>query len=214
MARSPAKDLASETDFVKSIDEEGRKAPLAGGAHYVTWGAVIGIAAFLSWLRSANVLELPGFVGGLWFWFAALAIGCGLSFLFARKFIAKPGGLAVGAMTEMSMWFSAGIFMIVFLLSITVLHDNFEAAGIKPYALFWMVLPVAFGVCGLSFHAIAIAARLDWMRGFAAAAWIFSAASLYYLGDAKQLLAASAGSVICAVFPGLILIRLGAGDSA
>lgn len=212
MARRPAKDLASEMAFVKTLAGESRNAPLAGGALYAIWGAVIGTAAFLSWLRSAEVMALPGFVGGLWFWAAALAVGCGLSFLLGPKIAAKPGAPAVGSKTEMSVWFGAGIFMLIYWLSIVVLHDNFEAAGVKPYALFGTMFPVAFGVYGVALHTTAIAGRLDWMRGFVVAAWIFSVASFYYFGEAKQLLVASVGSFVCAAFPGLILMRLGPSD--
>jgi hypothetical protein len=69
------------------------------------------------------------------------------------------------------------------------------------------MFPIAFGLYGVAFYATAVAARLDWMRGFAIAAWIFSVAALYFIGDARQLLLGAVGSLVCAVLPGFILIR-------
>ena len=69
------------------------------------------------------------------------------------------------------------------------------------------MFPVSFGVYGIAFYATATAARLAWLRGFAVAAWIFSVASLYFLGDARQIVVAGVGSLVCAALPGFILMR-------
>ncbi len=207
MASTSKNDLAGEIAYVKTLAEEGRNAPLVGGVLYLIWGAVIGVASLLTWLRSASIVTLPDFVGGAAFWIVALSVGWGLSFFFGPKIGAKPGALTVGNRTAMSAWFGVGVFLLIYWLALLALHDNFTADGVKPYALFGTMFPVAFGVYGIAFLATATAARLDWMRGFAIASWLFSIASLYYFSDAKQLLVAAAGSVVCAALPGLLLMR-------
>ncbi|MEZ5914236.1 MAG: hypothetical protein R3C42_01235 [Parvularculaceae bacterium] len=146
-------------------------------------------------------------VGGTGFWIGVFVFGWAVCFLAGRKVGAKPGALTIGNRTAMSAWFGVGIFMLVYWFSLLAFHGNFEAEGIKPYALFNTMFPVAFGVYGIAFYATATAARLDWLRGFALAAWIFSVASLYYLGDVRQIVVAGVGSLVCAALPGLILMR-------
>ncbi len=207
MASASKDDLAGEIAYVKTLAEEGRNAPLVGGVLYVVWGVVIGLASLMTWLRSASILVLPDFVGGMPFWIAALAIGWGASFFLRDKIGAKPGALTVGNKTAMSAWFGVGVFLLIYWAALLVLHDNFVADGVKPYVLFGTVFPVAFGVYGIAFLATATAARLDWMRGFAVASWLFSVASLYYFSDPKQLLVAAVGSILCAALPGILLMR-------
>lgn len=212
MAQTPSEDIASEIAYVKSLAEEGRNAPLVGGVLYLIWGIVIGVGAFATWLRAASIVPFPDFVGGAAFWIAALAIGWGLSFFLGPKIRLKPGAMTIGNRTAMSAWFGVGVFLLIYWVALLLLHDKFTADGVKPFALFGTMFPVAFGVYGIAFYATATAARLDWMRGFAVAAWIFSFASLYYFADDRQLLVAAAGSVICAVLPGVLLMRREPGE--
>ncbi|MCB2096289.1 MAG: hypothetical protein AB7F91_02595 [Parvularculaceae bacterium] len=207
MSSDADRDLAGEIAYVRTLAEEGRNAPLIGGVIYLVWGLVIGLASFLTWLSAAKIIALPNFVGGSAFWVIALACGWGLTFLIGKKVGGKPGALTIGNQTAMAAWFGVGVFMLIYWFSLLALHDRFEADGVKPYALFGTMFPVAFGVYGIAFYATATAARLDWLRGFAAAAWIFSVASLYFFSDARQLLVASVGSLVCAALPGFILMR-------
>lgn len=207
MAESSKQDLAGEIAYVKTLAEEGANAPLVGGVLYVIWGAVIGAASLITWLRAASIVELPGFVGGVWFWIGAFAIGWALCFMFGAKIGSKPGALTIGNQTASAAWLGVGAFLMIYWLALLATHDRFTGEGIAPYALFGTMFPVAFGVYGIAFFATATAARLPWMRGIAIAAWIFSVASLFYFGDSKQLLIAAAGSFICAALPGLILMR-------
>jgi hypothetical protein len=207
VAQTPDENLASEVAYVKSLAEEGRNAPLVGGVLYLIWGIVIGVAAFATWLRAASIVPLPDFVGGAAFWIAALAIGWGLCFFLGPRIRAKPGALTIGNRTAMSTWFGVGVFMLIYWFTLLLLRDKFTADGVTPHTLFGTMFPIAFGVYGIAFYATATAARLEWMRGFAVAAWIFSVASLYYFADDRQLLVAAVGSVICAVLPGLLLMR-------
>ena len=207
MSPAPTEDLASEIAYVKTLAEEGRNAPLVGGVFYLIWGVTLAGACFLTWLRAVDVAGVPDFIGGIGFWIAVFAIGWGLCFFVGRKVGAKPGAMTIGNQTARSAWLGVGIFMLVYWCALLAFHGDFEAQGIKPYALFNTVFPIAFGVYGIAFFATATAARLDWLRGFAVAAWVFSVASLYFLGDARQIIVAGVGSLVCAALPGFILMR-------
>lgn len=199
-------DLAGEIAYVKALAEEGRNAPLVGGVIYVIWGAAIGIAALLSYLRYSGALNAP-FLGGVWFWLAALGVGWAASFTIGKRAGGKPGALTVGNKTASAAWFAIGVFMSAFWIAAMLFEGRFKSAGLEPAFVFGLMFPIAFGLYGIAFYATAVAARLDWMRGFAVAAWIFSIASLYFIGDARQFLVGAAGSLVCAIFPGTLLMR-------
>ena len=206
MASDSNKELAGEIAYVKALAEEGRNAPLVGGALYVIWGAVITCASLLTYLRIVGAVKLA-FVGDLGFWIAALAIGWGASFFYGRKRGLKPGAFTIGNRTATAAWFAVGVYVSLFWGAALLFQSRFSAIGVDAGVIFGMIFPIAFGLYGVAFYATAVAARLDWMRGFAIAAWIFSLAALFYLEDALHFLVGAAGSLICAVLPGLILMR-------
>lgn len=199
-------DIAGEIAYVKSLAEEGRNAPLVGGVFYVIWGTTLGVASLLGYFHYSGAAELS-LVGSLWFWVGALAIGWAASFYFARQAGAKPGALTVGNQTANAAWFAIGVFMTLFWIAAMAFRGRFSATGIAPEWIFGLMFPIAFGLYGIAFYATAVAARLDWMRGFAIAAWVFSIAALYFVGDARQFLVGAAGSLVCAVLPGVLLMR-------
>ncbi|OFX06202.1 MAG: hypothetical protein A3E78_14980 [Alphaproteobacteria bacterium RIFCSPHIGHO2_12_FULL_63_12] len=206
MSSDPRRDFAGEIAYVKTLAEEGRTAPLIGGVLYVIWGGVIAAAALLTYLRMIDVVKIA-FVGDLGFWIAALAIGWAASFLVGRKNGLKPGAMTIGNRTATAAWFAVGAYVSLFWIAALLFRGHFKAVGIETGVIFGMIFPIAFGLYGIAFYATATAARLDWMRGFALAAWIFSFASLYYISDARHFLVGAAGSLVCAVLPGLILMR-------
>ncbi|MEZ5895198.1 MAG: hypothetical protein R3C51_02245 [Parvularculaceae bacterium] len=206
-------DLAGELAYVRALAEEGRNAPLVGGVLYVIWGCVVGLSALVSYLQAAGMIAVSSLIGGWAYWLGALALGWALTVYFARRAGLKPGAMTVGNKTANAAWLGVGLFLMVFWVSLMALHDNYSEYGIKPYVLFSLMFPVAFGVYGIAFFATAAAAQLSWMRGFAIAAWIFSVASLYYFGDVRQPLVGALGSFCCAVLPGLILMRQEPGDT-
>ncbi len=206
MTKTSGDDLAGEIAYVRSMAEEGRNAPLVGGMLYVIWGAVIAFAALLSFFKVASAIKLP-LIGGLWIWILALAIGWGASFVLGPRAGLKPGAMTIGNRTATAAWFAVGVYISLLWIAALAFRGRFAAIGVDPDFLFDLMFPVAFGLYGIAFYATAVAARLAWMRGFAVAAWIFSIAALYFVGDGRQLLIGAAGSVVCALLPGVLLMR-------
>ena len=198
--------LAGEVAYVKALAEEGRNAPLVGGVLYLIWGVVMALAALGTYAGAAGAIDLP-FVGGLWFWVAAFIIGWSASFFYGARSSAKPGALTVGNKTARAAWIAIGVFMSAFWIAAMIFKTRLAGAGFETRFLFGLMFPLAFGLYGIAFFATAAAARLDWMRGFAVASWMFSVASLYFIGDARQFLVGAAGSMLCAALPGLLLMR-------
>ena len=200
------KEMADELAYVRSLAEEGRNAPLVGGLIYVIWGGLIGSAALFQFATSSGLVALPAIAG--WApWIIAFGLGWVLSLLVGRRTGGKPGALTIGNRTAASVWFAVGLFITGFWFTLLVVHDNFAGAGVPSYFLFTLMFPVAFGLYGVAFYASATAARLNWLRWFAYAAWVFSFVSLFLLDSSFQMLVAAVGSITCAVVPGLMLMR-------
>ncbi|MBB5519588.1 hypothetical protein [Amphiplicatus metriothermophilus] len=199
-------DIAAELSYVRALAEEGRAAPLVGGALYVLWGALTALAAFASWLAATGVPPFDAL--GAWrIWVGAGVAGWALSFVLGGRAGRKPGAATVGNRTANAAWLAVGIFITLFFIVLSVVHDDYVEAGVPRYFLFSLMFPVAFGLYGVAFFATAAAARTVWFRYAAFAAWGFSALCLFLLGSIHQMLAAGAGAFVCAVLPGIALMR-------
>ena len=199
-------DIRDDLAYVKALAEEGRDTPLVGGIHYVIWGGVIGVAAFLSYARVVGWIIIP--TGStLPLWLGALALGWTLSFTIGRRTKNKPGASTLGNKTAMSVWRAVGIFITGFWLTLIIIHDNFVALGVPPNFLFGMMFPIAFGLYGVAFFATSTVGRARWLVYVALAAWVFSVLALVTLGSATQLLVGALGSFVCALLPGILLMR-------
>ncbi len=206
MASSNPSDLAGEVAYVKAMAEEGRNAPLVGGVFYVIWGGVIATTSLLGYAAASGALPFSLF-GSASVWIGAFLVGWVASFALGRRAGAKPGSLTIGNKTAAAAWKAVGLFMSIFWISALLLQSHLKTVGIEARVLFGLMFPIAFGIYGIAFFATAAAARLDWMRGFAIASWVFSIAAFYFIGDTKQYLVGAAGSLFCAALPGLLLMR-------
>lgn len=199
-------DIKDDLAYVRALAEEGRDTPLVNGLNYVIWGLLIGTAALLVYADNMSWLSL-GPLAGLWVWIVAIASGWALSMYFGRRSHFKPGASTLGNRVAMAVWFSVGIFITGFWLTLMVVHDNFTSVGVPPYFLFNLMFPLAFGLFGVAFFATAAAARVNWMRWISLIAWICAAASLVLMDSIHQPLIGGIGTLLCSALPGFILMR-------
>jgi len=199
-------DLRDDLAYVKALAEEGRNTPLIGGRFYLLWGVVIGAAAFVSWLDAMGVIVLNDVVQ-LTMWIGAFVLGWALTVFISARSSPRPGGTSMGNKTASSVWFAVGIFMTVFWVGLLIVHDNFARFGVPPYFLFNIMFPVAFGLYGVAFFATATAARVSWLKGVALAAFGFSFLSLLFMTSPHQSLIGLIGLIVCAIAPGIVLMR-------
>lgn len=207
MSDAQKQDMADELAYVRSLAEEGRSAPLVGGHLYVLWGALTSVAALVSWLDEIDVAPFDGRMIGWTPWIAAGVIGWALSFFLGGRTRRKPGSLTVGNKTAHAAWLGVGLFMTLLFAALTFAHDNYTSFGVPRYFLFSMMFPIAFGLYGVAFLATASAAKVAWFRYVTAASWFFSILSLFMLTSEHQMLVAGLGTLVCAVAPGIVLMR-------
>ena len=198
--------LADDLAYVRSLAEEGAHAPLVGGRFYVIWGGLMAAASLVVYLNSLGVTKF-GAAGFIAPWFVALAIGWPLSFLIRRGVRAKPGAATLGNKTAGSVWTAVGIFVTMYFCASFFAHDNYVDFGVPPYFLYSLLYPIGFGLYGVAFLATAVAARVKWLNYFALASFGFSACSMFFLASAHQFLIGAFGLAVCALTPGIILMR-------
>ena len=199
-------DLESDLAFVKAMAEEGRNTPLVNGSMYVLWGGLISAAALLVYADAVGLFAL-GPLAGVWPWVGAIGLGWAISFFLGPRSGAKPGASTLGNQTAMAVWFSVGLFITLFWVTLMVVHDDFTQFGVPPYFLFGLMFPLAFGLMGVALFATATAARVPWLRWVAVIAWGASVLSLATITSAHQILIGAVGMLACSVVPGLILMR-------
>lgn len=206
MTAAETKDLSDEIAYVRALAEEGRNAPLVGGLSYVVWGTLISLAAFAQFAEAMGVIRLEGALE--WApWVLVFALGWAFSFWLGPRMRRMSGSRTVGNRTANSAWFATGLFSSGFFATLFFAHDRYAELGVPPYFLFGLMFPVALGLYGVAFFASATAARLDWLKWFAGAAWAVGLAMLFLLDSPYQMLVAALGILVCAVAPGLLLMR-------
>jgi len=199
-------DIKDDLAYVRAMAEEGRTAPLVSGVLYVLWGSLVGAGALAEYVVWAGVVSLGPNISWL-IWAGVFIAGWGFSRIVGARIGQKPGAQTIGNRTAASAWFAVGLFATGFWLTMTFAHDNYTSSGVPAYFLFGLMFPVAFGLYGIAFFASATAAQALWLRWFAFAAWSFSFVAMFLIGNPLQMVVAALGSFVCAVAPGLILMR-------
>lgn len=198
--------LKDDIAYMRAMAEEGRNTPLIGGVHYVIWGALVGGAAFFTWLVDIGAVRLPA-NARLWLWVGVFVAGWGASIALGRRGGAKPGAQSIGSRTARNAWYACGVFMTVLWVALLFVHGRYENIGVPRYFLMSMMFPVAFGLYGVAFFAAAAAARASWMRYVSCVSWAASFTLLFVLTDASYMLIASLAMFAVVLAPGVWLMR-------
>lgn len=198
-------DLSSDLAYVRSLAEEGAHAPLVSGRYFLSWGMLMGAASLFVYLVALDVIAI-GPIGYIAPWVVASVAGWIMSFTFCARVWTKPGASTLGNRTASAVWFSIGIMMTLFFVTIYFTHDRYVSDGVPAYFMFSMLFPIAFGAYGVAFYATATAARTAWLKGFAALSWGFSFVSFFLMASPHQFLVGGLGILACAALPGIVLM--------
>ncbi len=195
-------ELLSDLNYARTLAEEGRHAPLLGGAYLVFWG-VLNAAAF-----GAQYAILEGvlpYAGGaafavLWFSYGVIA-AVGMTLLRMRT-RTKPGLTTIGTRAERALWNGAGIaVMAVVIGSLARMIMTSDTSA--PNA----ILGAAFALYGAALFGTASLSEQTWMRGFG---WLSVGVALsvcMFATFSWVYVIAAIGSLLALAWPGLILLR-------
>ena len=196
--------MATDTDleYLRSIAESGRQAPLLGGRFFVWWGVLAAITLLVHWSILSGYLPIPAEAVGA-IWMAYGLIGMAGAQVLALGLRGKPGSGAVGNRAERAVWgaMTATIFLYAIGAAISF------ALGRGNPVLFETIPLVAFCGYGISFSVTAAMGGPGWMKPMAWTAWLAAAGGFYFIGTPELYLYAAGVVMLLALIPGLIILR-------
>jgi hypothetical protein len=198
----PPNELADDLAYVRALAEEGRDAPLLGGAMAVFWGALCASAYSAHWaIRRDFIDDLNGSAYGvLWACFGVVA-AIGMPLLI-RRLRAKPGLSALIVRAEAAIGMSLGAGITAFAIGAVArmfVDRDFSAPNV--------IAPAVMALWGASLLAKALIARQGWLAWFALISFL-AAMFVGALANAEfAYLVSAAVSVVIMVIPGLIMLR-------
>ncbi len=195
-------DVLQDVAYARALAEEGRRAPLIGGAYLIFFGVLL-VAAYLAhwaiWTGALPVAD-PTYVGFVWLAFGVIA-GLGVAAL-RRRTRQMPGSASVSNQVDRHVWqgVSLGILIVVLAtVSRSILLDDYAAPN--------AIMAVGFCLYGLALYVSARMSDERWLNGFAFLAWIASGLLFFFLNEpVSYLLAASAAAAVL-IIPGVMLIQ-------
>jgi hypothetical protein len=195
-------EMLADLAYARTLAEEGRHAPLLGGAYLVFWG-LLNAAAF-----AAQFAIIQGFLpmldgaafGVLWMSYGAIA-AIGMTLLRMRT-RGKPGLTAIGTRAERALWTGAAIAVLAVVIGsiARMLMTNDPSA---PNA----ILGAAFALYGAALFGTASLSEQTWMRGFG---WLAVGVALnccMFANESWVYVIASVGSLLALAVPGVILLK-------
>lgn len=195
-------EMLADLAYARTLAEEGRHAPLLGGAYLLFWG-VVNAAAFAT--QYAIITGLLPQANGmafavLWVSYGLIAvIGMALLRMRTRD---KPGLTAIGTRAERALWTGAAIAVLAVVIG-SIARMLATGDTNAPNA----ILGAAFALYGAALFGTASLSEQTWLRGFG---WLAVGVALNCCMFANQswvYVIAAIGSLLALGVPGIILLR-------
>lgn len=195
-------ELLADLAYARTLAEEGRHAPLLGGAHLTFWGTLNATAFTAQWA----ILEgwLPSADGAgfavLWLSYGVVA-GVGSIWL-SQRTRTKPGQTAIGARAEKALWTGAAMALMAIVFG-SILRLMITGDTTAPNAIFGP----AFAIYGAMLIGTAAMSEQTWLRNFGLTSVAIGAVLCLFANENWAYLLAASGSLFVLVWPGLILLK-------
>jgi len=194
-------ELLSDLAYARTLAEEGRHAPLIGGAYLVMFGVLLAICYTAQWTIIEGLVPLaPSMVGAIWMTFGVCALLGNM--LLSRRVRSLPGGATVSNRIDRNVWFG-----VMWAILAVVAGSILRALRVEDFAGPDVIMAAAFGLYGVALYATATAGGHAWLRTFAILAWCMSGILWFFLGEPWLYLIAAAASVTVLIVPGVIMMR-------
>lgn len=194
-------DLLADLAYARTVAEEGRRAPLLGGAYLIFWGVLNALAFTAHWaiLDGRLPVDQWGFAY-LWAGYGVIA-ALGMTLLRLRT-RAKPGLTTIGARAERAVWMGAAAAILAIVLgSIARMATTGDVTA--PNAIFG----VAFALYGMALFAVATLAEQKWMRAFGWLSVSVAFSLCLFANEPWAYLIAAGGSLLVLAAPGIVLLK-------
>jgi hypothetical protein len=195
-------ELMSDLSYARALAEEGRHAPLLGGAYLMFWGVLNAVAFTAHWAALIDRLpRLDGFIFPIIWAGYGIVAGIG-SYALRQRVCEKPGRSAIGVRAERAIWSGAAMALLAIVLG-SIARMIMTDDPTAPNAIFG----AAFAIYGAALFAVASLAELGWMRRFA---WLSAGVALtlcLFANDDWAYLYAAIGSLLVLAWPGALLLK-------
>lgn len=195
-------EMLADLTYARALAEEGRHAPLLGGAYLLFWGVLNAIAFAGQFAIFRGFLPfMDGMIFAvLWVSYGVIA-GIGMALLRTRT-SSKPGLSAIGTRAERALWSGAAIAVLAVVIgSISRMFMTSDPSATNA------ILGAAFALYGAALFGTASLSEQTWLRGFG---WLSVAVALNCCMFAAYdwvYVIASIGSLLALALPGIILLR-------
>lgn len=195
-------ELISDLSYARSLAEEGRHAPLLGGAYLMFWGVLNAIAYTAQWAALTERLPFDDSVIFPLIWISyGIVAGIGMFALHGRV-SQKPGRTAIGVRAERAVWAGASMAILAIVIG-SIARMIISGDTTAPNAIFG----AAFAIYGAALFAVATLAEQGWMRRFA---WLSVGVALtlcLFANEDWAYLYAAIGSLLVLAWPGALLLK-------
>ena len=201
MTKDQMQNVRDDIAYMRAMAEEGRKAPLLGGAILISAGLIFSAASLLAWAGQT------GF-GGVtveaanWAWLGAMVLFVVVLTVFSRRLGGKPGSMSPVNRAAGTAWMGVGLAIFVMALSMAIVAWRFQSAEVMT------IFPsLIFAMYGSGWAVSAAMSDKKWLWWVAIGAWIGAPLIALMTGDPEQYLVYAAGLLLLTVAPGVVLIR-------
>jgi hypothetical protein len=197
------REIAEDLDYVRTLAEEGRHAPLLGGSFLIFWGLLNATAWGIQWglVNRLLVADPDWHFAALWMAYG-IAAGVGSSILGARV-RALPGRSSLGNRVESAAWAGSGIgtgAVVVGAIGHMVLGGGGPTAPD-------VIMPAAFALYGSALLITSIVSKEKWLGWAAAGSFVLASILGIYLSAPWFYLVGALGALATLLAPGLVLLR-------
>jgi hypothetical protein len=188
--------------YARALAEEGRHAPLLGGAYFVFWGVLNALAFTVHWAVLDGRLPHAGGLAfaAVWVAYGAVA-GIGMTVL-KQRIRQKPGLTTIGVRAEAAMWSGAALAILAVVVG-SIVRMIIDADPTAPNAIFG----AAFALYGAALFGTAKLSRESWLAAFAWLSFAVAGTLCLFANQSWAYLTAAVGSMLVLLVPGIILLR-------
>ncbi len=194
-------EMLQDLAYARTLAEEGRNAPLLGGAHLLFWGVLNSLAFAAHWGVIGDRFGV-GNAGYAIVWMSygiIAAIGMTLLRMRTRD---KPGLTTIGARAERAVWTGAGIALLAVVAG-SIARMIISGDTTAPNAIFG----AAFAIYGAALFGVAMMSNQSWLRAFAWLSVSVAGTLCLFANESWAYLIAALGSLLVLAWPGLILMK-------
>lgn len=191
-------ELLEDIAYVRTLAEEGRAAPLLGGAYLLGWGLLTAVAwVGHYWIATQSS---PQYLGLWWMGFGVCAIT--MMAVLNRRLRGKPGMSSIGNRAERAVFKGVGLaFAAITIGSLLrmMVFQEWTAPNV--------IAPTAITLYGLALVAISRMSGQRMLEGFGGLALLISFAMHVLMHQPYTYLIGAGAILLTVALPGAILLR-------